>query len=102
MDPGKRTRGIGLGLFICRKLCQQYKGSITCDSKEGQGTTIDFTMQMTQLYDFRNRQSDMTIQTSQMMANNTSIMSIHYLNEQRRKSVLDNNTRTQLENLKYL
>ncbi|TNV86050.1 hypothetical protein FGO68_gene11217 [Halteria grandinella] len=109
MDPGKRTRGIGLGLFICRKLCQQYNGTIICDSKEGQGTTMDFTMQMTQVYDFRNRPSDTTGPSilhptvqSQMQAQETSNLSIRFIQQQRRRSELDADTRTQIENLKYL
>jgi signal transduction histidine kinase len=43
---GQRTSGIGLGLYICRKLCQEYRGEITCESEVDCGTTITFTMRM--------------------------------------------------------
>jgi Histidine kinase-, DNA gyrase B-, and HSP90-like ATPase len=46
MEDSNSTKGIGLGLYICRKLCLQYEGSISCKSKVGRGTTINFTMAM--------------------------------------------------------
>lgn len=43
-----RTHGIGLGLYICRKLCAQYNGEIGVSSKENEGTTITFSLTMFQ------------------------------------------------------
>ncbi len=36
--------GTGLGLTICQKLAKFLKGSITIESKEDQGTTVNFTV----------------------------------------------------------
>ena len=36
------TKGIGLGLHICKQIVQEFGGDIICRSKWGQGTTFAF------------------------------------------------------------
>ena len=36
--------GNGVGLSICRQICEHMKGSISVESEVGQGTTFTFTM----------------------------------------------------------
>ena len=38
------VRGNGVGLSICKKICQQLGGDITVDSKIGKGTKMTATM----------------------------------------------------------
>jgi signal transduction histidine kinase len=39
------TSGIGLGLFICKRLCETFEGSISLGhSKLGEGTTFHFSI----------------------------------------------------------
>ena len=39
------TNGIGLGLHICKRICDSFQGSICLEhSKEGEGSTFTFTM----------------------------------------------------------
>lgn len=40
-DVGKRyVGGSGLGLYLCKKICDAHGGTIVCDSKENVGTTF--------------------------------------------------------------
>ncbi len=40
-DVGRRyVRGSGLGLYLCKKICDAHGGTIVCDSKENGGTTF--------------------------------------------------------------
>ncbi len=39
-----QTQGTGLGLFIARTIIEKHNGTITFDSKEGEGTTFSFTL----------------------------------------------------------
>ena len=36
------TRGIGLGLHISKLICEQFGGSIICESEEGRGSNFTF------------------------------------------------------------
>ncbi len=38
-----KARGTGLGLAICRKIVEDYSGSITVESRSGEGTTFRIT-----------------------------------------------------------
>jgi hypothetical protein len=39
------TGGIGLGLFICKRLCETFNGTISIEkSRPNEGTTFCFTM----------------------------------------------------------
>ena len=41
--------GAGLGLVICRNLCQMMGGSLTLESEPGRGTTVHMTLELTRL-----------------------------------------------------
>ena len=40
------TRGIGLGLHICRKLVRKLGGNIICESEWQKGSTFTFTVKV--------------------------------------------------------
>jgi len=40
------NQGIGLGLIICQHLCEKHGGKIWLSSREHEGSTFSFTMQM--------------------------------------------------------
>ena len=43
-DKRKRTKGSGLGLFICREFIRHHNGDIWVESKPGKGSTFYFTL----------------------------------------------------------
>ena len=43
-DRRKRRDGLGLGLYICKRLVEAHHGAIGCDSTPGAGTTFWFTL----------------------------------------------------------
>jgi two-component system aerobic respiration control sensor histidine kinase ArcB len=40
------TNGVGLGLFICKQLLEQFQGKITVKSKVNKGTSFFFTFKI--------------------------------------------------------
>ena len=48
LDASKEinSKGIGLGLHISKKIVKMFNGSITCRSKEGEGTNFIFLMEL--------------------------------------------------------
>jgi signal transduction histidine kinase len=42
--PRETGPGIGLGLFICRKLVELMRGALVIDSRVGQGTRVSFAI----------------------------------------------------------
>ena len=46
----KSTKGVGLGLTICRDLLHMMKGEITCESTYGEGSVFDITVPV-EVYD---------------------------------------------------
>ena len=40
------TRGIGLGLYICRKIVRQLGGEIVCQSQWGHGSKFTFQLNL--------------------------------------------------------
>lgn len=40
------TKGIGLGLNICKRICKQYGGDIEVKSVYGNGSTFTFKIQL--------------------------------------------------------
>ena len=41
-------KGIGLGLWICKKICNQFEGDIEVKSEYGFGSIFTFTMKIYQ------------------------------------------------------
>ncbi|MBD2101426.1 PAS domain S-box protein [Leptolyngbya sp. FACHB-261] len=41
---GKRPRGIGLGLYLCRQIAQHHGGYLTVQSQPGQGSTFSLSL----------------------------------------------------------
>jgi PAS domain S-box-containing protein len=49
-DVGKRyVGGSGLGLYLCKQICDAHGGSIVCDSKENEGTTFRMSIPLEQI-----------------------------------------------------
>lgn len=46
---GVNSRGIGLGLNICKQICELFEGSIDCDSEKGFGSKFFFKFKVTEL-----------------------------------------------------
>jgi PAS domain S-box-containing protein len=44
LDPTSHTRGVGLGLVVCKRLVEAQGGWIKVDSTVGQGSTFSFTL----------------------------------------------------------
>ena len=46
VDPSRHrsSGGIGLGLYLCKRIAEAHGGHLTLRSVVGQGTTIDFTL----------------------------------------------------------
>lgn len=42
--PEHRATGTGLGLYLCKKLVESQKATITCRSRVGEGTTFEITL----------------------------------------------------------
>ena len=48
-QEGVNTRGIGLGLHICKKIVSELGGDIVCKTTLGQGTKFSFVVRLGQL-----------------------------------------------------
>jgi signal transduction histidine kinase len=44
-------KGIGLGLTICKRICEYLGGSITVESEEGKGTTFKVILKLSGIKD---------------------------------------------------
>ena len=44
LHGNQEFQGTGIGLAICKKIVDNHKGTIGIESKEGEGTTFDFTV----------------------------------------------------------
>jgi signal transduction histidine kinase len=53
-DKDLNKKGIGLGLYICKKICNQFEGDIEVVSDLGKGSIFTFTMKV---YDNINKNS---------------------------------------------
>jgi signal transduction histidine kinase len=45
-DKDLNKKGIGLGLYICKKICNQFEGDIEVVSDLGKGSIFTFTMKV--------------------------------------------------------
>jgi len=48
LDADRTSRGSGIGLAICKKIIEYHNGTITADSKPGQGTIFTITLPVLQ------------------------------------------------------
>ena len=55
-SSNSNVRGNGVGLSICKKICEQMEGRIVVESKEGHGTTFTFNMKAFQARSVENYQ----------------------------------------------
>jgi signal transduction histidine kinase len=44
VEQSENTKGLGLGLVVCKRLVESHGGKLTVDSKEGNGSTFTFTL----------------------------------------------------------
>jgi signal transduction histidine kinase len=44
VEQSENTKGLGLGLVVCKRLVESHGGKLTIDSKEGNGSTFTFTL----------------------------------------------------------
>ena len=42
--PGRTTKGVGLGLYICKRLVEAQGGQIWVESEAGRGSRFCFTL----------------------------------------------------------
>jgi signal transduction histidine kinase len=45
----KNTQGIGLGLYICKKIVEQFEGTIEVKSEYNQGSEFSFTFMLSEI-----------------------------------------------------
>jgi signal transduction histidine kinase len=44
VKQSERTKGLGLGLVVCKRLVEAHGGQISVESEEGKGSTFSFTL----------------------------------------------------------
>lgn len=40
------TKGVGLGLYIAKKIVEQFRGKVWLDSKQGEGSTFYLSIEL--------------------------------------------------------